>query len=83
MSDNKFQYPYVSYYGRCNCGCYIENNRKEDCYFYVEDHDMGATIPWCCKKHCVIESCEGCSFYISKSDADKIINEHFEGEKNG
>lgn len=43
---------------------------KTDCFHYTEDHDMGATIPWCGHTHTVIErkKCDNCKHYISKAD---------------
>lgn len=41
---------------------------KEDCYWYWEDHDMGARIPFCTarKGSDPLETCDGCGEYHSK-----------------
>lgn len=67
--------------GGC-CGCGAERKEKTDCYFYYEDHDMGATIPCCLY---FSESyhelpCEGCEKYFTKAEAFRIIKEHVDGE---
>ena len=65
-------YP-VGYYG---CGLSSESPEyKEDCYFYGETHDMGATVRFCTRGeiewgHC---PCEKCDRFLSKEEADKII----------
>ena len=64
--------PYMIY------GCGLDFNRpkyKEDCYFYEETKDMGATIRYCTQSkikwgYC---PCEGCDKYISNAEASKII----------
>ena len=68
------------------CGCGINDWRDDfrtDCYFYAEDKDMGATIPWCCKLHKVIEprDCgKDCKFFISKHDVNEMVNERMPEE---
>lgn len=61
--------PYL-YYG---CGCDFEY--KENCYFYGETHDMGATIRYCTRKEIKWGDCpcENCHNFLSKSEADKIV----------
>lgn len=59
------------------CGSVLQDWRedfKTDCYFYTEDHDMGATIPWCSRDHKIIErqKCNGCKGYIAKSEIYKV-----------
>lgn len=71
--------PYLTY------GCGLDFNQpryKEDCYFYRETKDMGATIRYCTQSkikwgYC---PCEKCDKYISNIDADKIIRKHIEEE---
>lgn len=53
---------------------------KRDCYYYEEAQDMGAHIPTCC---CEINKqglgwckCEKCHWYISKTEADKVVRNH-------
>lgn len=61
-------------------GCNFRDWREDfrsDCYYYSEDKDMGATIPWCCKIHKVIEpkDCKkDCIFYVSKDYVTKIVD---------
>jgi hypothetical protein len=58
-----------------SCGCDKQPDYKQDCYFYSEDHDMGATIRCCTYSKIVYGECpcKGCNYYLSKSDADKIV----------
>ena len=49
---------------------------QEDCYFYEEEQDMGAHIPWCNKKgEREPKDCdkEKCPYYISKRKANETI----------
>ena len=70
-------YPWMPY------GCGLDFNPpkyKEDCYFYGETKDMGATIRYCTQSkikwgYC---PCEGCDKYINNIEANKIIREHIE-----
>lgn len=47
------------------------------CYYFVEDIDMGAMIPWCTKKG---NFCNGnsqtCNYYLTKYDVEKMIDEY-------
>lgn len=56
------------------CSCDIDD-RKRDCYWYDEVQEMGAHIPICGKRDAV--KCKNCKCYLSKSEADKIINKFF------
>lgn len=51
------------------CGYYLGDQRKRDCFFYSEEHDMGATIPWCSiiNKDQPLEKgdCFGCKYYCN------------------
>ena len=41
---------------------------KEDCYWYREEQDMNAHIPYCtCKNEFPLNSCENCEDYHSRS----------------
>ena len=41
---------------------------KEDCYWYREEQDMNAHIPYCpCKNEFPLNSCESCEDYHSRS----------------
>jgi len=51
------------------CSCNSNHGLKEDCYWYSEEHDMGARIPYCgCKSGRPIESkdCENCEKYHNR-----------------
>ena len=52
-------------------------NVKTDCYFYTEEQDMNATIPWCSRSHKIIEQqeCNGCKSYITKSEINRIASQ--------
>jgi hypothetical protein len=54
---------------------------REDCYFYFEEHDMGARIP-CCTRHEGLGNCpcDGCEKYLTKADAARIINKYCDGK---
>lgn len=79
-NKNPIKYPYGQYQ---TYGCGLDFNQpkyKEDCYFYGETHDMGATIRYCTQGeiqwgHC---QCEKCDKYISNAEASKIIREYVE-----
>lgn len=41
---------------------------KEDCYWYREEQDMNAHIPYCtCKNQFPLNTCENCEDYHSRS----------------
>lgn len=41
---------------------------KEDCYWYREEQDMNAHIPYCtCKNQFPLNTCENCDDYHSRS----------------
>ena len=51
--------------------------KREDCYWYSEDIDMGARLPFCGIQKGIdpLESCDGCKEYHCKSkrtNADRI-----------
>ena len=48
---------------------------KRDCYFFSEEHDMGARIQTCLYSDVVFGKCEcpGCTNFLSKTEADKIV----------
>lgn len=58
----------------CFCSCDIDDC-KRDCYWYDEVQEMGAHIPICGKRDSV--ECRNCKYYLSKSEANKIINKIF------
>ena len=68
---------YVPYTGIFGCGINYQRC-KEDCYWYREEIDMGAHIPYCtCKTKFSIEpdDCKDCEQYHSKyhpTNADTI-----------
>ena len=49
---------------------------RTDCFFYTEDKDMGATIPWCTSKKtvCGLQQCNGCQDFISKAEVRDIVS---------
>jgi len=52
------------------CWCDWRENYATDCYFYSEDKDMGASIPWCSYAHCILEDgdcSKSCKRYICGS----------------
>ena len=68
------------------CGCGYHSDYKDDCYFYKEEHDMGARIPWCgyevrCEFRPLNECPKDCPNYISKSEAFSIVSKYVK-EKN-
>lgn len=60
-----------------------ETKYREDCYYCVIDHDMGATIHSCgysyALGHCPCSS--DCKNYISHKEALKIIKDYIEKRK--
>lgn len=78
MDFNITQSEYVpgSYAFGCDCG--ERSPYNEDCYFYEEEHDMGARIP-CCSfgdGFNPISQCPyGCKHYLKNSDVYKLVME--------
>lgn len=59
------------------CGCGIRDmqpERNHDCFFYQEQHDMGATIP-CCGYYGGYGNCpcKGCDKYVGLGTALMVI----------
>lgn len=69
------------------CGCFQPENEmyREDCYWFHEEHDMGARIPTCAKtKDYIIESCsKDCKNYISNTRVSELANKYLEGRNYG
>lgn len=62
----------ASFVCECNNGV-IQKVYKSECIFYAEDHDMGATIPYCLC--CGINdacSCSECSKYIRRENSHEL-----------
>ena len=57
---------------------------RTDCFYYIEDEDMGATIPWCSsnKTICKPHQCDGCRDFISKAEVHDVVS-HILEEKRG
>jgi hypothetical protein len=59
------------------CGMTVEEYEeptRRDCFFYYEDHDMGATIPNCkFGKSYGDCPCEGCNKYVPRQEAVEIV----------
>ena len=79
-SESTPSYPATSHsYG---CGLNFESSKyKEDCYFYGETRDMGATIRFCTRGeiewgHC---PCEKCDRFLSKEEVDRVARSLQEG----
>ena len=55
------------------------NMKKENCFYYFEEHDMGAHIP-CCKINQGLGNCpcENCDSYLSRNNAYKLMEEQQE-----
>lgn len=49
---------------------------SKDCFWYSEDIDMGAIIPFCSKKSKYMgrRDCYRCKFYISRSSVRELVN---------
>ena len=83
-NDNtEIKYP-CGQYQTYGCGLDVNQPKyKEDCYFYREAKNMGATIRYCCAQskfewgYC---PCEKCYKYISNAEVSKIIREYIEKE---
>ena len=55
---------------------------KTDCFFYTEDKDMGATIPWCSKQGLPEPKCMICGSYCSRKTARELVEKYLkEGPK--
>lgn len=68
-------YPFSTFPSFCGCSMVQQKEHKKDCYFFHEDHDMGATIPFCSYHKGALGDCpcKDCENYLSNSDAHKII----------
>ena len=87
MADNvpTPSYPCIP---RFTCGCKDwREDFKTDCFYYSEDIDMGAIIPWCSHEHTTLEAmeCNGCKNYISKREVYEVASQILEErrESNG
>lgn len=71
----------LSFFGMCGCGV-PRKATKEDCYFYHEEHQMGATIPTCSYHNNGLGDCpcEGCKKYIARSEVCKMVKESVDKE---
>ena len=47
----------------------------EDCFFFEEDQDMNATLPYCAYQHDVYPRgcCKTCKQYVSKQQARDLV----------
>ena len=55
----------------------MQPRHKEDCYWFSEWHDMGATISQCAKAPIGVCPCnDGCKFYISRDNVQKMVEEY-------
>ena len=83
MAESIIEYPeYIANYPifstqMCQCRLAEDDKRvKEDCYWYDEEQDMGAHIPYCkCKGTFPLETCGECEQYHSRykrTNADRI-----------
>lgn len=60
-------------------GCGLHDWRDDfrtDCFYFVEDKDMGAIIPWCTSKKTICEphQCNGCQDFISKEEVRDVVS---------
>ena len=65
----------ISNYLFCGCAYHREEPKRTDCYHYMEEHDMGATVH-CCRVHSGYGNCPctaDCKDYIKDSDAYKVV----------
>jgi len=74
--DDNLKYP--TFNATRNSGCGLRDWRedyKTDCYFFVEDIDMGARIPWCSYDHKIIQhsECDKCKNYIQKRTVYEMV----------
>lgn len=67
-----------------NFHCFCDNNETfscSDCYFYSEDHDMGATIPYCSHLHKVLDSkVPGCRYHFCNKHVRSMVEDVMEME---
>ena len=55
---------------------------KEECYWYDEERDMGASVPYCKKKGTYpLDNCEECRDYIDRRKKLKITVEYADKEE--
>lgn len=68
-------YPTIDFFSfSCACGAMQKENYKKDCFFFREEHHMGATIPTCSYHNGGLDfcPCENCNKYINKADVYKL-----------
>lgn len=63
--------------------CDMQPMYRNDCYWYSEWHDMGATVPQCGKAPMGVCPCiDGCMEFISRDDVRKMVAEYQKKEGN-
>lgn len=68
-------YPFMNLFAfSCACGAMQKREHKKDCFFFREEHHMGATIPTCSYNNGGLDvcPCESCNKYISRADVYKL-----------
>lgn len=68
-------YPRSDYLSGCGWHDWRDDFRI-DCFYYTEDKDMGATVPWCKSKIMICEpqQCNGCQNFISKAEVHDVVS---------
>lgn len=57
----------------------MANKQNEDCYYYNDVRDMGATIPTCDYYHKLgYCPCEGCRIYIQNKMVSRIVRQYID-----
>lgn len=63
------------------CGCSSKKFMCDDCYFYSEEHDMGATVPYCSHLHKVLDSkAPECIYHFSNKRVRSMVKNVMEME---
>ena len=76
------QTPFPAFFVHFPCQCETERKTKESCYWYGEEPDMGAHIPFCSKNGIFpLEDCGDCSEYIDRRRKLKITVEYDDDER--
>ena len=68
-----------TFYG---CGSDYQDKYKKDCYFYNEEHDMGATIPFCGYQSYAswVCPCKDCKHYLSKDTVHDLVMDYIKNK---
>lgn len=69
-------------FNTCGCGVNYHEKYNRECYFYDEEQDMGAHIPYCSYLHKLDSfNCDGCRYFRNRREIRKRIADMVEEEE--